>query len=340
MEWLTRELAQEIVDKMMQDISYSINIMNEKGIIIGSGNKKRIGTLHKGAVKAIESGEMVEIYKDDRFEKKGTNEPIVIGRELVGVVGITGNPGEVRPFCRVVKTAVSLLIEQSIAIGNREAERKRKEVFFETLLNEKQGYSQELFHEAEHYQMNLHVETTAVLIKDLEAGRTLLESFPFFTKQKEDISIVMFQNPHDAEKLTEKLLNMDKKCKVAAGKRLVNVAESYRQAYHCMKAAENLDLPGRYFSYESLQFIAELSQMEFLQTDSKGGNKRVDLPEMLLHTLRTYLKSDCNPSTAAQELMIHRNTLYYRLERIKQITGKDPDHILDLFELIYLLLQQ
>ncbi|WP_430166904.1 helix-turn-helix domain-containing protein [Paenibacillus lautus] len=33
-------------------------------------------------------------------------------------------------------------------------------------------------------------------------------------------------------------------------------------------------------------------------------------------------------------LNIHRNTLNYRLNRIKQLTGKNSRHVLDLFELL------
>lgn len=50
---LTHKQAQNIVDKMMKDIPYTINIMDKTGAIIGSGNKERIGTLHHGAVSAI-----------------------------------------------------------------------------------------------------------------------------------------------------------------------------------------------------------------------------------------------------------------------------------------------
>ncbi|MDU5950808.1 MAG: sugar diacid recognition domain-containing protein, partial [Paenibacillus macerans] len=40
---LSEKQAQEIVDKMMMDIPYNINIMNDRGIIVGSGKKERVG---------------------------------------------------------------------------------------------------------------------------------------------------------------------------------------------------------------------------------------------------------------------------------------------------------
>ncbi|MBV1821593.1 sugar diacid recognition domain-containing protein [Clostridium cochlearium] len=50
---LTKELAQNISNRMMEIIPYNINIMNEKGIIIGSGDLERLNTLHQGAIEAL-----------------------------------------------------------------------------------------------------------------------------------------------------------------------------------------------------------------------------------------------------------------------------------------------
>lgn len=39
-----------------------------------------------------------------------------------------------------------------------------------------------------------------------------------------------------------------------------------------------------------------------------------------LHTLKTYLNANCNGTIAAQKLHIHKNTLYYRLKHIEELT--------------------
>lgn len=55
---------------MMMDIPYNIIIMNHQGIIVGSGKKERVGTVHQGAVKALSTGQMVEVLEDGLYEKK------------------------------------------------------------------------------------------------------------------------------------------------------------------------------------------------------------------------------------------------------------------------------
>jgi len=69
--------ANKIVEKLMADIPYNINIMDERGKIIASGDSARIGERHRGAERAINERKNIEIYKDTSLEKKGTNEPII-----------------------------------------------------------------------------------------------------------------------------------------------------------------------------------------------------------------------------------------------------------------------
>ena len=55
---------------------------------------------------------------------------------------------------------------------------------------------------------------------------------------------------------------------------------------------------------------------------SGGGNDRL-LTEEMLSTIRMFFRKDLNLSDTARQLFIHRNTLIYRLDRIKAQTGLD-----------------
>ena len=43
----------------------------------------------------------------------------------------------------------------------------------------------------------------------------------------------------------------------------------------------------------------------------------------MLHTIEMFFAKDLNLSDTARQLYIHRNTLVYRLEKIKKLTGLD-----------------
>jgi DNA-binding PucR family transcriptional regulator len=46
---------------------------------------------------------------------------------------------------------------------------------------------------------------------------------------------------------------------------------------------------------------------------------------VLVRTLEAYLRHAGSAPAAADELHIHRTTLHYRLDRIRAITGSEPD---------------
>jgi purine catabolism regulator len=63
----------------------------------------------------------------------------------------------------------------------------------------------------------------------------------------------------------------------------------------------------------------------------------------LVASLRAYLRHGCRPGPAADELRVHRHTLAYRLDRVAQLTGRDPrsgEHLLPYGIALELLAQR
>lgn len=63
------------------------------------------------------------------------------------------------------------------------------------------------------------------------------------------------------------------------------------------------------------------------QADARQGGA-------LAATLRAYADADLNVARAAQRLVVHPNTVHYRLRRVEALTGRDPRRFADLVELI------
>lgn len=61
----------------------------------------------------------------------------------------------------------------------------------------------------------------------------------------------------------------------------------------------------------------------------------------LIETLKVFFEQDCAPSAAAKRLMIHRNTLNYRLEKVSSLTGLDARQFDEAIQIrLALLLQE
>ncbi|PUU87856.1 MAG: carbohydrate diacid regulator, partial [Halanaerobium sp.] len=137
---LNRELAEKIVIKTMHVLGKNINIMNSQGIIIGSGDSKRLNTFHEIAGEVIKTQEAIIIKEEETEEYKGVkagiNLPIIFNEDIIGVVGITGKVDEVSGYGKLVKNMVELILQQEFLRHEIEIDNRAKENFYQQILNE------------------------------------------------------------------------------------------------------------------------------------------------------------------------------------------------------------
>lgn len=321
---LTKEQASLIVEKLMSDIPYNINIMNEQGLIIASGKEGRIGQRHRGAERAIKQGCMVEIYKDTSLEKRGTNEPIILNGELLGVVGISGEPEEVRPFTKLVKSIVLLLVEELNAFRKKEKKNQQKREFIKELLVDKAHYEPSLIHSAlENYGINLRVPNRCIWSLDREGLRRL---FPLSEVFEWNDHYVIFVDGDVAVDTLDRPLIISPSHETI-GKGLIEVENTY--LYLCF-----FQIPLERVVFTTAYYHAQL--FGFPLSIDTGLLKRVSvIYEEYYETLICFANNSTNIKAVAEQLHIHRNTLNYRIQRIWELTEKDPRVWSDLWLLLY-----
>ena len=133
------KLAQEIVDRTMKIIPFNVNVMDGRGIILGSGETSRIGELHSGAQLALAQNRTVEIdaatSRTLRGVKPGVNIPLTVRGHICGVVGLTGEPDTVRQFGELVRVTAEMILEQAQLIGELQREKRYREEFVFQLIH-------------------------------------------------------------------------------------------------------------------------------------------------------------------------------------------------------------
>ncbi|OQU12608.1 sugar diacid recognition domain-containing protein, partial [Vibrio parahaemolyticus] len=128
---LDHSLAQQIVDRTMSIIGHNVNVMNSAGIIIGSGDPKRVGQVHDGAVLALNHGDSLELNEQQCLTlqgvKPGINMLLKLHGDVVGIVGVTGEPEKIRDFAKLVKMTAELTIEQAALVEKFQWDRRHRE---------------------------------------------------------------------------------------------------------------------------------------------------------------------------------------------------------------------
>ncbi|MEU0941216.1 sugar diacid recognition domain-containing protein [Streptomyces canus] len=120
---LSPSLAQEIAGDTSAVIGYNVLITDADAMVIGSGDRSRVGSFHEASVEVMRTKEAATHNASQaqllRGVRPGVTLPLVAGGQAVGTVGITGTPAQVRRFGLLVKRQTEILLRESVMLRSR-----------------------------------------------------------------------------------------------------------------------------------------------------------------------------------------------------------------------------
>lgn len=335
-EMISKELAQKVADQIMADIEYNINVMDVQGRIIASGESERIGDIHQGARDVIDSKQRNVIYENTLTEKQGINDPLFIAKECIGVVGISGPPDEVMKIKNVVNSLFYFLISREIEINKKFSEKE---------------YRQKLIRKMLYQEVPLTIEETDYLSKHqfdyteekylvVTSGRLNTYTNGLFYHEKSDGKLVLILSVQQTKlngglsKVLSRLLKEVGHCGVS--KISGRLSLGYKKALGTLEFSQIIQQPlGLYYYRDYRLFVNALKNISSAQDGLYQKLLLIKQDESLYQTLLCLFRQEGQMKLTAEALIIHRNTLIYRLNKIKDLTGIDPSTVTGLTNLVY-----
>lgn len=158
----------------MKIIKHSVNVMDNHGRIIGSGDIARLGQKHDGAILVLNNQRIVEIDSITASQlhgvKPGVNLPIIFQGCVIGVVGISGNPDNVRQYGELVTMTAELIVEQAALMSEIEWNKRHREELIMQLITGSTLHEAQLISIAERLQLDLSQPRIAAIITVLPAS--------------------------------------------------------------------------------------------------------------------------------------------------------------------------
>ena len=343
---LDHDLAQHIVDRAMAILPFNVNVMDSQGLILGSGEAQRINTRHEGAQLVLANGRVVEIDQKAaaclKGSQAGVNLPLMLDTRLIGVLGITGEPEQVRIYAELVRMTAEMLVAQRHMQAEQQWRRQRCDAVL-GLLVAGEGDGTRLLEEARQLGLKPQLARIPCLL-ELAPGQNsealaawlmahFADSWCVSTAGAALLWCRPAQAPLDEPRLLAKLAAQGwavmRMATAAPGADLPGLRRNCRRvgdllAYGrdvlpqvALLSLDRYRLPAllwRHRSDDSLEEWIEPLQ-RVLARDSNG---------QLLGTLRTWCEHDGQSQSCADALGIHRNSLRYRMERIAELSGLDP----------------
>lgn len=371
---ISKDQMQRIVEEMENTIHHHINIMDESGHIIASTDPARIGMLHSAAAVLLEQGmDQLAVTKADEAayegSRQGINLPIVIHGKVAGVVGISGEPDEVRDFGAIIKRMTEILISEALLKDQSLLYDNAKNTFLYSWLFENIS-DPEALKQLELSGQLLGIDTglsriAVVLRPVVSAGaQDALETQQLLTILDRTVTMsASAAHGHVTLTMGTELLLLfrghdtrqaAKLCREAAASFLSRtqlplaagigtcgtgreeLRKSCREAERACYLSMNTRGNEIKFFTESdvslllLQLPAQSCQ-EYLSHLFPGCGEEELHQWMLL--LRVFFDCCGSITRASEQLFIHKNTLQYRLNKLRQLTGCDPRNSKEAFSL-------
>ncbi|WP_394899682.1 CdaR family transcriptional regulator [Clostridium tertium] len=344
----------KIINRLTPIFTKDVNIIGLDGIIIASSNKKRENTYHEAARISASSNRNIIITTKNmhmyRGCKCGVNMPITYNNKVIGVVGITGTAEEVIPYGPLIKELVQMIINEIGVETPQKAQKNNEKMYFKEII---QGIQKE---DLESYK------TRAKLLEiDMKVSRKMVvfkmcNNYKNNYKKIEDLLnkclsslnvlvlnlnnekiVLLFNNNIDIKSYINDLISKMKLSKTnnyifIIGKECKEILE-YERAYYQISLVESIEVGNNFkkvidvneyslkllikgISSEYRNRYIEDYYYEVFEGKNKASNE-------MLKTIKGYFINDMKIGETAKMMYVHRNTIMYRLNKLKKMYGID-----------------
>ncbi len=322
---------------MRDTIDRTIGVIDESSVIIACSELGKIGEVcEEPASEVFASNEVLQTgdYSYKAFGNRPRPEYAVF---------VEGNDPEAQKFVRIL--AVSLNSIKQYYDEKYDRGNFIKNVILDNIL------PGDIYLKSHELHFDSDVSRVCMLIKindknDISAYDVLQNLFPDKNKDfiininDTDIALVKEIKPSIDEKDLDKLANsivdtlsseFYTHCSVGIGTIVNNIkdlARSFKEAQTALEVGKVFDTEKPIVSYNNLgiarliyQLPTTLCEVFPKEVFKKGSIDSLD--HETLFTIQRFFENNLNVSETSRKLFVHRNTLVYRLEKIKKITGLD-----------------
>ncbi|STN52215.1 carbohydrate diacid regulator [Escherichia coli] len=306
--------------------------------------------------------------------RQGINLPLRLEGEIVGVIGLTGEPENLRKYGELVCMTAEMMLEQSRLMHLLAQDSRLREELVMNLIQAEEN-TPALTEWAQRLGIDLN-QPRVVAIVEVDSGQLGVDSAMAELQQLQNalttpernnlVAIVSLTemvvlkpalnsfgrwDAEDHRKRVEQLITRMKeygqlRFRVSLGNYFTgpgSIARSYRTAKTTMVVGKQRMPESRCYFYQDLMLPVLLDS---LRGDWQANElarplarlKAMDNNGLLRRTLAAWFRHNVQPLATSKALFIHRNTLEYRLNRISELTGLDLGNFDDRL-LLYVALQ-
>ena len=337
---MSSRIFQNVIIQMKEAVDRPIGVVDEQGFVVAASELAMIGSrLDDFRAYDLEQARSLPVSTDNRSFCALNSE----GGKLDYAAFVEGADGISRTVCAVAAVAFN-------EAKNNFEEKHNKAAFIKNIISDN-ILPGDVYVRAKELHFVTDEPRIVLLVRQMEnADVTAVEVIGrlFPDKQKDfvlninetDVVVVKsLQSPENVEEVRKAALTIENALREELGihcvigvstnaRHLRELADRYKEAQVAIDVGRIFESDKSIIHYENLglgriiyQLPTTLCEMFLNEVFKKNPIETLD--EDTLETINRFFENNLNVSETSRKLYVHRNTLVYRLEKIKKITGLD-----------------
>ncbi|MDE9921628.1 helix-turn-helix domain-containing protein [Staphylococcus pseudintermedius] len=313
--------AQKVVKKASSIIKAEVLITNRGGQIIATSNPDRVGEVHQAARHSIERNLPIDIELEDmsfwNAQHPGVILPIELHGRVYGALLVSGNPDEIRAYSHLLKLHAEFIVEEELEHYSRFQETLSRTQMLAHILFNPDVYFQNYQRKSLIDRLGLNDEFAVALISMQSSSKSHEELIDGFDKNVQN------------EVFDRTLITLGSFTTGIKG-----LVQSYHEARSLQSLLHDLKIQEGLHTYKSHELATICNNIKKFTPENEttlvANYKRLlhlGEDKYLGETIEAYFRNHGKLVKTANDLFIHRNTLNYRIKKIHEITGWDPNTI-------------
>ena len=334
---MSNRLFQGIIHQMKDAVDRVIGVLDENGIIISCSDLSKIGGTRQGVRDELS-------YTSETVMSGGyTYKPIGSGAKTEYIVFVEGEDKQAERLAAIL--SISLGSIKGLYDDKYDKASFIKNVILDNIL------PSDIYLKSKELHFSNDDMRIVMLIKfigknEIIPYQMVQNMFPDKNKDyvisvgESDIVLVKEVKPNYDTRAIEKIaqsisdtFGTEFYTKVSIGigtavESIKDLARSYKEAQVAIEVGKVFDTEKNIVSYENLgigrliyQLPTTLCEMFLSEVFKKGSIETLDRETLL--TIQCFFENNLNVSETSRKLFVHRNTLVYRLEKVRKLTGLD-----------------
>lgn len=334
---MSNRLFQGLVHQMRDTIDATVGVVDDSATIIACSDLTKVGTTNEFV--SLDLSDVHDIFIRDGYTYKPFGSP----NKPEYAVFVEGVDDAAAKYANIL--AIALFNVKQYYDEKYDRNNFIKNVILENIL------PGDIYVKARELHFNTDVNRVVLLVRvvssnDISAFDVIQNLFPdkqkdfVFNISEKDIVLVKEIksgiNGKDIEKLARSIvdtLGSEFYTRVVVGigtivSSVKELSKSFKEAQVSLEVGKVFDTEKSIVSYNNLgiarliyQLPTTLCEMFLKEVFKKGSIDSLD--HETLFTIQKFFENNLNVSETSRKLFVHRNTLVYRLEKIKKLTGLD-----------------